>query len=98
MIFPVPYAMTGRGVFNVPVVGVAASKWDLAKLLKRAKDSIKQAGKIDDQDASSHTFPCFGIWAVLTMTQAHSRYSSRRWGMSGALHITSPSQLRCSRQ
>jgi len=51
MIFPALYAMYRRGVLNVPVVGVAAPKWSLAQLRKRATDSIRQAGKIDDRDA-----------------------------------------------
>jgi len=36
-------AMARRGVLNVPVVGVAASKWSLAQLRKQATDSIKQS-------------------------------------------------------
>ncbi|MGB9093559.1 MAG: glucose-6-phosphate dehydrogenase [Gallionella sp.] len=51
MIFPALYAMARRGALNVPVVGVASSKWSLAQLRKRATDSIRQAGKIDDRDA-----------------------------------------------
>lgn len=43
MIFPALYAMARRGVLNVPVVGVAASKWSLAQLRKQATDSIKQS-------------------------------------------------------
>jgi glucose-6-phosphate 1-dehydrogenase len=56
MIFPALYAMAKRGVINVPVVGVAAPKWSLAQLRKHAMDSIKQAGKIYDQDAIDHLF------------------------------------------
>jgi glucose-6-phosphate 1-dehydrogenase len=51
MIFPALYAMAKRGMLNVPVVGVASSKWSLAELRKRANDSIRQAGKIDDRAA-----------------------------------------------
>ena len=54
MIFPALYAMAKRGVLNVPVVGVAGSKWDLAQLQQRAKESIQQAGGIDDQAALTH--------------------------------------------
>ena len=54
MIFPALYAMAKRGILNVPVVGVASSKWSLAQLRKRARDSIKQAGRIDDRDALDH--------------------------------------------
>ena len=54
MIFPALYAMARSGELNVPVVGVAASKWSQAQLRKRVKDSIKQAGKIDDRNALDH--------------------------------------------
>ena len=54
MIFPALYAMARRGILNVPVVGVAAPKWSLTQLRKRATDSIRQAGKIDDRDALDH--------------------------------------------
>ena len=54
LIFPALYAMARRGVLNVPVVGVAAPKWSLAQLRKRATDSIRQAGKIEDRDALEH--------------------------------------------
>ena len=36
MIFPALYAMARCGVLNVPVIGVAGSKWSLAQLRKRA--------------------------------------------------------------
>ncbi|MGA8007437.1 MAG: glucose-6-phosphate dehydrogenase [Burkholderiales bacterium] len=51
MIFPALYAMAKRGALRVPVVGVASSKWSLAQLRKRATDSIRQAGRIDDREA-----------------------------------------------
>ncbi len=51
MIFPALYAMVKNGVLNVPIVGVASSKWKLAQLRERVKDSIKQAGRIDDRAA-----------------------------------------------
>lgn len=54
MIFPALYAMAKRGVLNVPVVGVASTNWSLAQLRNHAADSIKQAGKIDDQSALDH--------------------------------------------
>ena len=51
-IFPALYAMTKRGVLNVPVVGVAHSDWDLEQLRNRARDSIEHApGGIDDRRA-----------------------------------------------
>ncbi len=54
MIFPALYAMAKRGILNVPVIGVASSTWSLAKLRKQVKNSIKQAGKIDDKVALEH--------------------------------------------
>ena len=54
MIFPALYVMAKRGVLNIPIVGVASSKWKLTQLRKRVKDSIKQAGKIDNRDALNH--------------------------------------------
>lgn len=54
MIFPALYAMAKRGVLNVPVVGVAFSHWNVAQLRKRAKESIKALGKIDDPKALQH--------------------------------------------
>ncbi|CAG4882359.1 Glucose-6-phosphate 1-dehydrogenase 1 [Georgfuchsia toluolica] len=54
-VFPALYAMTKRGVLDVPVVGVASSKWSLAQLRKRATDSIRAChGRIDDQSALRH--------------------------------------------
>ncbi|MDD5241176.1 MAG: glucose-6-phosphate dehydrogenase [Sulfuricella sp.] len=53
-IFPALYAMAKRGALKVPVVGVAYSKWSLADLHERVKDSIKQSGGIDDQCALDH--------------------------------------------
>ncbi|MCG6932739.1 MAG: glucose-6-phosphate dehydrogenase, partial [Gallionella sp.] len=54
MILPALYAMAKSGALNVPVIGVASSKWSLAQLRRHAKDSIKQAGRIDDRDALDH--------------------------------------------
>jgi glucose-6-phosphate 1-dehydrogenase len=53
-IFPALYAMTKRGALNVPVVGVASSKWSVAQLRDRATDSIKKFGRVDDQRALHH--------------------------------------------
>ena len=53
-IFPALYAMAKRGTLNVPVVGVASSKWSVAQLRTRAKESIKQMDGIDDPVALGH--------------------------------------------
>ena len=51
MIFPALYAMVKRGDLKVPVIGVAFPKWSLERLQRRATDSIKRAGGIDDKQA-----------------------------------------------
>jgi glucose-6-phosphate 1-dehydrogenase len=48
-IFPALYAMTQRGLLEVPIVGVASSKWDLAGLRSRATESIRKSGGIEDR-------------------------------------------------
>jgi glucose-6-phosphate 1-dehydrogenase len=50
-IFPALYAMAKRGRLDVPVIGVAASKWPLEQLHQRAVDSIQKSGGVDDQHA-----------------------------------------------
>src|ERR1700678_2255051 len=51
MIFPALYAMVKRGTLDVPVIGVAFSKWSLERLHKRATDSVKRSGGIDNRRA-----------------------------------------------
>src|ERR1039458_4761466 len=50
-IFPALYAMVKRGELTVPVIGVAFPKWSLERLQRRATDSIKRAGGIDNKGA-----------------------------------------------
>ena len=54
MIFPALYAMVKRGALDVPVIGVAFPKWSLARLHKRATDSIERSGGIDNKRALRH--------------------------------------------
>ncbi len=51
MIFPALYALAKRGALKVPVIGVAAPRWNLEQLHERVEDSLKRAGGIDNQDA-----------------------------------------------
>ena len=52
MIFPALYRMVKRGRLDVPVIGVAFSHWDLARLREHARDGVRQAeGGIDDSAA-----------------------------------------------
>src|SRR5450830_1875385 len=53
-IFPALYAMAKRGVLDVPVFGVASSKWSVTQLRKQATDSIRESCKIDDRAALRH--------------------------------------------
>ena len=53
-IFPALYEMARRGTLTIPVIGVASSKWSSAQLRKRATDSIRKSGKIDDRPALDH--------------------------------------------
>ena len=50
-IFPALYAMAKHGTLDVPVVGVASSKWTPAQLRKHAEDGIRESGRIDDRPA-----------------------------------------------
>jgi glucose-6-phosphate 1-dehydrogenase len=51
MIFPALYAMVKRGELTVPVIGVAFPNWSMERLHRRAADSIKRAGGIDNKRA-----------------------------------------------
>src|SRR5229473_3516048 len=53
--------MVKRGVLNVPVIGVAYSKWDLPRLRERVRDSIAEdAGGIDDEQALDQLLSLLG--------------------------------------
>jgi glucose-6-phosphate 1-dehydrogenase len=54
MIFPALYAMVKRGTLKVPVIGVAFPKWSMARLRRRAADSIERSGGIDNKRALEH--------------------------------------------
>jgi len=54
MIFPALYSLAKRGALKVPVIGVASSKWNLARLRRRALDSIRRSGGVDSRSALRH--------------------------------------------
>src|ERR1022692_1782673 len=54
MIFPALYALAKHGVLKVPVIGVASSKWSVAQLRNRVKDSIVRSSGVDNQHALRH--------------------------------------------
>ncbi|HEX4780350.1 MAG TPA: glucose-6-phosphate dehydrogenase [Usitatibacter sp.] len=53
-IFPALYAMAKRGALKVPVLGVASSALTDTQLRSRARESIAEAGKVDDAKALRH--------------------------------------------
>lgn len=55
-ISPALYAMVKRGVLDIPIVGVASSKWSRVQLRKRLESSINEAGGIDDPRALRRLF------------------------------------------
>ena len=50
-LFPALYAMAKRNALDVPVIGVASSKWDQAQLHERATRSIREHGGAEDPEA-----------------------------------------------
>ena len=46
-IFPTLQAMVRRGHLDMPIIGVAFSKWNLDQLKARAKDSLEKHGGVD---------------------------------------------------
>jgi glucose-6-phosphate 1-dehydrogenase len=47
-IFPALLGLVERNHLDLPVIGVARSGWDLAKLRKRARESVEQRGKVNE--------------------------------------------------
>jgi glucose-6-phosphate 1-dehydrogenase len=47
-IFPALYAMVHRGGFHIPIIGMARAGWSLEKIRERARDSVRQAGDLDE--------------------------------------------------
>ena len=50
-ILPALYAMVKKGELNVPIIGVASSKWSVDQLHQRVRDSVEREGGIDDPAA-----------------------------------------------
>ena len=55
-IFPALQAMSVDGDLDIPVIGVAHSGWDLAKLRERARESIAKAAKDEDKTLDETAF------------------------------------------
>jgi glucose-6-phosphate 1-dehydrogenase len=54
MIFPALHALASRGVLNLPVVGVASSRWSPAQVRQRVTASVREFGRVDDAKALNH--------------------------------------------
>lgn len=54
MIFPALYAMARHGTLRVPVIGVAAKNWSIARLHARVRSSLKHSGGIVNHRALRH--------------------------------------------
>src|SRR5437764_13556190 len=48
-IFPALQVLVQQGHFDVPIIGVAKSRWSLARLKERATDSLKHHGRVDPE-------------------------------------------------
>jgi glucose-6-phosphate 1-dehydrogenase len=49
-VFPALYGLVQRNRLDVPIIGVARSGWDLARLRQRARESLEaQGGKVDEE-------------------------------------------------
>jgi glucose-6-phosphate 1-dehydrogenase len=48
-VFPALLGLVERNHLDVPIIGVARSGWDLAKLRQRARESVEQRGKVDEE-------------------------------------------------
>jgi glucose-6-phosphate 1-dehydrogenase len=46
-VFPALQAMVRRGHLDVPVIGVAKSRWTLEQLQARAKASVEKHGRLE---------------------------------------------------
>ena len=80
MIFPALYAMVKRGALDVPVIGVAYSKWDLQHLRARVRDSIAQRRRRHRRPAGPRPADraAWRTSTATTTTPARSRRSSGR--------------------
>jgi len=53
-IFPALYALSRRGELELPVIGVASSRWNTDRLREHAAESVKRAGLAGDQSTLKH--------------------------------------------
>ncbi len=58
-IFPALYTMVKRDSLDIPVIGVASSRWSLAQLRDRITEAVKEAGGIDDENAFERLLSLF---------------------------------------
>ena len=85
-LFPALYFLEKKGWLDVPVIGVASSKWDLAKLRERAVQSITEYGGIDSQEALESLLARLNY--VGGNYSDHSIFSKIKEALGNARHAT----------
>jgi glucose-6-phosphate 1-dehydrogenase len=60
-IFPALYAMARRGRLDLPVIGVARSRWTLEDLKARARKSVEEHGGVVDEQAFATLTACLRL-------------------------------------
>jgi glucose-6-phosphate 1-dehydrogenase len=81
-IFPALYELTKAGALDFPVVGVASRKWSFDDLKKNVKESLEQAGGIDDKGAFDKLMS--RLKYVSANYQDDSAYATLKEALAGA--------------
>jgi len=88
MIFPALYAMVKRGALTVPVIGVAFPKWSLERLHRRATDSIRRSGGVDNKRALKQLLSLLKYVSGDYTNSSTFTAINRRLGARGVRRIT----------
>jgi glucose-6-phosphate 1-dehydrogenase len=82
-IFPALYAMTRAGQLDVPVIGVARSDWTVAQFRERARQSVENAGTVDE---TTFARLAFNLRYVQGEYEAPETYVALRSELGSAKH------------
>ena len=83
-IFPALYAMVKRGALDVPIIGVASSKWTVETLRARAKAGVKEAGGAVDPKALKRLLSLLRF--VSGEYEAPATFAALKGALGGAKH------------
>ena len=87
MLLPALYKLTERDMLKVPVIGVAASDWDAAKLREHARQSVVEAGYEIDEKVFTHLAESLSlINGDFTQDQVYDDIGKAIEGMGFAVH------------